>query len=228
MAEAKRYTMSGGAGSTVELPEDWFGVRVNKHAIYQATRAQKTNDRAGTASTRTRAELRGGGAKPWRQKGTGRARAGSNRSPLWVGGGTIFGPRPKNYRERVPRKMRQLAFRSALSQRAADGAVRVVEFEAFEAPKTARLVKAIAGWEAEGKVLFLTAAYDENLFKSGRNVPGLTFKKFGDASALDVLRHDVIVVEDGAWAGRPGDAADEAATAEDVTDADGSEEAPDA
>jgi large subunit ribosomal protein L4 len=202
MAEAKRYSMGGEAGSTVELPEDWFGVDVNKNVLYQATRAQRTNDRAGNASTKTRAEVRGGGAKPWRQKGTGRARAGSNRSPLWTGGGTIFGPRPKTWRERVPRKMRRLAFKSALSQRAREDAVRVVELEAFDAPKTQRLVKAIAGWEAAGKVLVLTATYDENLYKSGRNVPGLTIKKFGDASALDVLRHDVVVVEDGAWEAR--------------------------
>ena len=202
MAEAKRYSMGGEAGSTVELPEDWFGVEVNKNALYQATRAQRTNDRAGNASTKTRAEVRGGGAKPWRQKGTGRARAGSNRSPLWTGGGTIFGPRPKTWRERVPRKMRRLAFKSALSQRAREDSVRVVELEAFDAPKTQRLVKAIAGWEADGKVLVLTATYDENLYKSGRNVPGLTIKKFGDASALDVLRHDVVVVEDGAWEAR--------------------------
>jgi large subunit ribosomal protein L4 len=202
MAEAKRYSMGGEAGSTVELPEDWFGVEVNKNALYQATRAQRTNDRAGNASTKTRAEVRGGGAKPWRQKGTGRARAGSNRSPLWTGGGTIFGPRPKTWRERVPRKMRRLAFKSALSQRAREDSVRVVELEAFDAPKTQRLVKAIAGWEADGKVLVLTTTYDENLYKSGRNVPGLTIKKFGDASALDVLRHDVVVVEDGAWEAR--------------------------
>ena len=202
MAEAKRYSMGGEAGSTVELPEDWFGVEVNKNALYQATRAQRTNDRAGNASTKTRAEVRGGGAKPWRQKGTGRARAGSNRSPLWTGGGTIFGPRPKTWRERVPRKMRRLAFKSALSQRAREDAVRVVELEAFDAPKTQRLVKAIAGWEADGRVLVLTATYDENLYKSGRNVPGLTIKKFGDASALDVLRHDVVAVEDGAWEAR--------------------------
>jgi 50S ribosomal protein L4 len=145
----------------------------------------------------------GGGAKPWRQKGTGRARAGSNRSPLWKGGGTIFGPTPKNWHERVPQKVRRIAFASALSDKAADGLVRVVELEAFDAPKTQRLVKAMSGWDAEGRVLLLTRESDENLYKSGRNVAGLTIKKFGDASALDVLRHDVVAVEDGAWESRP-------------------------
>jgi large subunit ribosomal protein L4 len=203
MAEASRYTFAGSASGKTSLPDEWFGVEVNKSALYQATRAQRTNDRAGTASTLTRALVRGGGAKPWRQKGTGRARAGSNRSPLWTGGGTIFGPLPKTWHEKVPQKVRRLAFASALSDRAAEGRIRVVELEAFDAPRTQRLVKALAGWDVEGKTLLLTRAYDENLYKSGRNVPGLTVKKFADASALDVLRHDVIVVEDGAWESRP-------------------------
>lgn len=203
MAEASRYTMAGSTSGKVQLPDEWFGAEVNKSAMYQATRAQRTNSRAGTASTKTKALVRGGGAKPWRQKGTGRARAGSNRSPLWKGGGTIFGPTPKNWHERVPQKVRRIAFASALSDKAADGLVRIVELEAFEAPKTQRLVKALSGWDAEGRVLLLTRESDENLYKSGRNVARLTIKKFGDASALDVLRHDVVVVEDGAWESRP-------------------------
>lgn len=203
MAEASRYTFAGSASGKVQLPDEWFGAEVNKNALYQATRAQRTNDRAGTASTLTRALVRGGGAKPWRQKGTGRARAGSNRSPLWTGGGTTFGPLPKHWHERVPQKVRRIAFVSALSDKAADGQVRIVELEAFDAPRTQRMVKALAGWDAPGKVLILTRAYEENLFKSGRNVARLTIKKFADASALDVLRHDVVVVEDGAWDTRP-------------------------
>ena len=203
MAEAQRYTFAGPASGKVQLPDEWFGAEINKSALYQATRAQRTNDRAGTASTKTRALVRGGGAKPWRQKGTGRARAGSNRSPLWTGGGTTFGPLPKRWHEKVPQKVRRIAFVSALSDKAAEGQVRIVELEAFDAPRTQRLVKAVAGWEAEGRVLVLTRAYEENLFKSGRNVARLTLKKFADASALDVLRHDVVVVEDGAWDSRP-------------------------
>ena len=203
MAEASRYTFAGSASGKVQLPDEWFGAEVNKSAVYQATRAQRTNDRTGTASTKTRALVRGGGAKPWRQKGTGRARAGSNRSPLWKGGGTVFGPTPKNWHERVPQKVRRIAFASALSDKAAEGLVRVVELEAFDQPKTQRLVKALSGWDAEGRVLLLTRGYDDNLFRSGRNVARLTIKKFSDASSLDVLRHDVLVVEDGAWESRP-------------------------
>ncbi|MDX1623752.1 MAG: 50S ribosomal protein L4 [Gemmatimonadota bacterium] len=206
MVEANRYTASGPEEATVELPERWFGAEVNKNALYLAIRAEKTNSRAGTASTKTRAEKRGGGAKPWRQKGTGRARHGSIRSPIWTGGGVTHGPRPKKWREQVPRKVRRLAFRSALSQRAADGAVLVFELEPFEEPKTARLVRAIRRWELEedAKVLLLVAEVDENLLLSGRNVPWLTVKKFADASALDVLRHDVVAVEDGSWETRRG------------------------
>jgi len=204
MAGVTVHTMTGVSDRTVDLPAEWFGVEVNRHALYQATRAQRTNDRAGTASTQTRAEVRGGGAKPWRQKGTGRARAGSIRSPLWTGGGVIFGPRPKTWRERLPRRVRQIAFASALSDRAAEGRVRVVTLEAFEEPKTARLAKAVAGWDVEGgKLLILTTGHDENLVLSGRNLPRVTVKKFNDASALDVLLHDVVAVEDGAWATRP-------------------------
>ncbi|MGH7564282.1 MAG: 50S ribosomal protein L4 [Gemmatimonadota bacterium] len=204
MAEAKVYSMTGISDRQVTLPEAWFGARINRSAIYHATRAQRTNDRAGTASTQGRAEVRGGGAKPWRQKGTGRARAGSIRSPLWTGGGVIHGPRPKRWRERVPQRVRQIAFASALSDRARNGMVRVVSLEAFEEPKTSRLAKAVGGWDMEGaKVLVLTSGYDENLALSGRNLPRVTVKRFRDASALDVLLHEIVAVEEGAWETRP-------------------------
>jgi large subunit ribosomal protein L4 len=204
MAGVQVHTMAGISDRKVDLPAEWFGVEVNRHTLYQATRAQRTNDRAGTASTLTRAKVRGGGAKPWRQKGTGRARAGSIRSPLWTGGGVIFGPQPKAWRERLPKRVRQIAFASALSDRAAHGQVRVVALESFEEPRTARLAKAVAGWDtAGGKLLILTAGHDENLVLSARNLPRVTVKKFSDASALDVLLHDVVAVEDGAWSTRP-------------------------
>lgn len=206
MAKATRYTFSGSSGA-VTLPDEWFGSQVNRNAMYQAVRAQQTNDRAGTAHSKTRKEVRGGGAKPWRQKGTGRARVGSIRSPLWKGGGVIHGPRAKRWHLDVPRQVRRTAFRSALTQKAIDGAIRVVELDSFDEPRTQRLAKALKGWDVEGaKVLFLTATYEENLYKSGRNIPGLTVKRFRDASTLDVLRHDVLVVEEGAWTTRGGEA----------------------
>ncbi len=201
--------MTGISDRQVTLPKAWFGSQINRSALYQATRAQRTNDRAGTASTRGRAEVRGGGAKPWRQKGTGRARAGSIRSPLWTGGGVIHGPRPKQWRERVPQRVRQIAFASALTDRAANGMIRVVSLEAFGEPKTSRLAKAVGGWDIEGgKVLLLTSGYDENFALSGRNLPQVTVKRFRDASALDVLLHEVVAVEEGAWETRPAPEAD--------------------
>ncbi|MFN2420737.1 MAG: 50S ribosomal protein L4 [Gemmatimonadota bacterium] len=201
MAEVTCYALNGEERGTVELPTQWFDAEINRHALYQATRAERTNQRAGTASTLTRAEVRGGGAKPWRQKGTGRARAGSNRSPLWTGGGVIHGPRPKNWHEKVPLKVRRTAFASALTDKAREGAVRIVELESFEEPKTKRLVEAFGKWDAADgrKVLFLTVGFDDKLYRSARNVAWLSIKRFADASALDVVLHDLIVVENKAW-----------------------------
>ena len=211
MAEVTYYGFGGEERGTVELPARWFDAEVNKNVLYQATKAERTNLRAGTASTKTRAEVRGGGTKPWRQKGTGRARVGSIRSPLWTGGGVIHGPRPKEWRERVPQKVRRTAFASALTDKARSGDLRVVELEAFETPKTKRLLAALAGWNAADgrKVLFLTVSFDEILYRSGANVPWLTIKKFADASAFDVLGHDLVVIENGAWTTRAGNGGEE-------------------
>jgi len=201
MAKVTCYGFDGEGKGSVDLPGQWFGAEVNKNVLYQAARAERTNRRAGTANTLTRAQVRGGGAKPWRQKGTGRARAGSIRSPLWPGGGRVHGPKSKHWNERVPQQVRRAAFASALTDRAQGGAVRVVELDAFEAPKTKRLVEALGRWEAGdgARTLLLTSRYDDALYRSGRNVAWLTIKKFADASALDVLDHDTIVVEKGAW-----------------------------
>lgn len=209
MAEVSVYTLSGVADRKVTLPDVWFGAEINRSALYHATRAQRTNARAGTASTLGRAEVRGGGAKPWRQKGTGRARAGSIRSPLWTGGGVIHGPKAKRWRERLPKRVRQVALASALTDRASGGMVRVISIEPFSEPKTARLAKAIGGWDVEGgKLLLLTSGYDENLVLSGRNLPRVTIKQFRDVSALDVLLHDFVAVEEGAWDTRPAPSAE--------------------
>lgn len=195
---------SGGKAGTVELDDAIFGIQPNVPVMHQVVTAQLAARRSGGQSTLTRAEVRGGGAKPWRQKGTGRARAGSIRSPLWTGGGVIHGPRSKRWRERVPQRVRQIAFASALTDRAANGMVRIVTMEGFAEPKTARLAKAVGTWDVEGgKVLVLTSGYDENRALSGRNLPRVTVKQFRDASALDVLLHDVVAVEEGAWETRP-------------------------
>lgn len=203
MTRVTCYSIEGASDRQVDLPDEWFGAEVNRHVMYQAVRAQRTNSRSGTASTKTRAEVRGSSAKPWRQKGTGRARAGSLRSPLWEGGGVIHGPKPKRWRERISHRVRRAAFASALTDRAQGGRVRVVELGTFEEPSTARLARAIDRWDAEGKVLLLIRRTDRNILLSGRNLPKVTVKKFSDASAHDVLIHDVVAVEDGAWDTRP-------------------------
>ncbi len=199
MTRVTCYTVEGSSDRQVELPDEWFGAEINRHVMYQAVRAQRTNSRAGTASSKTRAEVRGSSAKPWRQKGTGRARVGSLRSPLWEGGGVIHGPKPKRWRERVPHQVRSAAFVSALSDRAQSGLVRVVELGVFEEPSTARLARAIDRWDVEGKVLLLIREAERNILLSGRNLARVTVKKFSDASAHDVLIHDVVAIEDGAW-----------------------------
>jgi large subunit ribosomal protein L4 len=168
--------------------------------VHQAVRVYLANQRQGTASTKTRGEVSGSGAKPWRQKGTGRARAGTRTSPLWTGGGIIFGPEPRDHHQRLPKALRRLALRSVLRARLDEGALAVVSLEAFDRPRTARLARALAairGAAEKGReVLLLTAGYEENLFLSGRNVPGLTMKQFRDVTAYEVLRHSLVLIED--------------------------------
>ncbi len=176
-----------------ELGDYYFGCEVNHSAMHQVVRMQLALSRAGTASTRTRGELRGGGAKPWRQKGTGRARAGSNRSPIWRGGGTIFGPTPRDYGFKVNRKVRRLALRSALSARAMEDAVTVLENLEFEAPSTKTAAEILGKLGIEESMLLVTADYDENVEKSFRNIPGAGLLTLATLNTYDVLSSDRIV-----------------------------------
>jgi large subunit ribosomal protein L4 len=160
------------------------------------------NQRQGTAATKTRSFVSGGNQKPWKQKGTGRARQGSTRAPHWRGGGTVFGPIPRDYRTDIPRKVKQLARKSALNARAREGALHVVERFAFRAPKTAQLAELLGTLGLEGqKVLVLTAGSNTNVFLSGRNLPSVEVLPFVEASAYDVLWSDATVVEEGALTG---------------------------
>ena len=173
MLEARHYAADATAKGNYALPAEFDGV-VNEGALYHAVRAYRNNQRQGNASTKTKAEVSGGNRKPWRQKGTGRARQGSIRAPQWAGGGVVFGPRPRSYRTDLPRKVRQVARRSALNARARDGAVLVVEPLDFEAPKTQRLVALLEGMGVAGqRVLILTAEHRPQVYLSGRNVPGV-------------------------------------------------------
>src|SRR5262245_47485251 len=153
MASVKLTTKAGKAGKAIDLDDAWFGVEANVPLMHQVITAQLAARRAGTQSTKTRAEVAGGGAKPWRQKGTGRGRAGSTRQPNFVGGGVTHAPKPRSYAQRTPKKMISLALRSALSDRAAEGRVAVLDAWSFEKPSTKSAVAALASLGVEGKAL---------------------------------------------------------------------------
>ena len=203
MIEAPHYSASGSKHkSAFALPAELFDGTVHEPVLHQAIKTHLANQRQGTAKTKTRSFISGGNQKPWRQKGTGRARQGSIRSPLWRGGGTVFGPIPRDYRADLPRKVRQLARRSALNARAREGSLLVVEAMHFEAPKTKQLAGLLGKLGLEGKkVLVLSHGLNRNLYLSGRNLPAAEVMSFSDASAYDVLWSDAVVVEQAALGG---------------------------
>jgi large subunit ribosomal protein L4 len=186
-------TPSGGSAGSVELDEAVFGIEPNLAVLHQVVTAQLAAARSGTQSTKTRAEVRGGGKKPWRQKGTGRARQGSTRSPQWVGGGVALGPKPRDYRQKTPKKMVQLALRSALSDRARAGRVAVVETWSFETPKTRDAKAALAALGMEGNVLVVLDRDDDVAFRSFRNLPDVQLLLRGELNAYDILCNDWLV-----------------------------------
>lgn len=203
MLEAPHYTAAGARRpGGFALPADYFDGTVNEPVLHQAVRAFLNNQRQGTAQTKTRSFVSGGNQKPWKQKGTGRARQGSTRAPHWRGGGTVFGPQPRDYTTEIPRKVRQLARRSALNARARERGLHVVERLAFPAPKTRQLAELLGKLGVEDrKVLVLTAAHNPNAYLSGRNLPDVQVMRWTDASAYDVLWADALVVEEGAITG---------------------------
>jgi large subunit ribosomal protein L4 len=203
MIEAPHYTSAGAKrDAKFALPADYFDGTVNEPVLHQAVKVFLNNQRQGTAATKTRSFVSGGNQKPWRQKGTGRARQGSTRAPHWRGGGTVFGPQPRDYRTDIPRKVKQLARKSALNARAREGALHVVERFAFRAPKTAQLAALLASLDLEGrKVLVLTAGSNQAVYLSGRNLPTVEVMPYAEASAYDVLWSDATVVEEGALTG---------------------------
>ncbi len=184
----------GSSTGNVGLPAEVFEVQVNVPVMHRAVRAQRAAARSGTHDTRTRGEVRGGGKKPWRQKGTGRARQGSIRSPQWVGGGVVFGPHPRDYTLRVNKKERRLALRSALSARHAEGAVLVLDELAFDAPKTAQAVALLRALKLDGrKVLVAVEGTEEAALKSFRNLPLVHVLLTGQLNTYDVLYADALV-----------------------------------
>ena len=203
MIEAPHYSPAGAKrNAAFALPADPFDGTVNEPVLHQAVKVFLNNQRQGTAKTKSRSFVSGGNQKPWKQKGTGRARQGSTRAPHWRGGGIVFGPTPRDYRTEIPRKVKQLARKSALNARAREGALHVVEQFAFRTPKTARLAALLASLGlADRKVLVLSAATNEALYLSGRNLATVDVMPFAQASAYDVLWADAVVVEEGALTG---------------------------
>jgi large subunit ribosomal protein L4 len=203
MIEAPHYSSAGAKrDASFALPAEYFDGTVNEPVLHQAVKVFLNNQRQGTAATKTRSFVSGGNQKPWKQKGTGRARQGSTRAPHWRGGGTVFGPHPRDYRTDIPRKVKQLARKSALNARAREGALHVVERFAFRRPKTAQLAGLLDSLGLDGrKVLVLTANGDENVYLSGRNLPAVEVMPYLQASAYDVLWSEAVVVEEGALTG---------------------------
>lgn len=187
--------IDGGTKGEIELPKSLFGIKPSQHAVYEACKTNLASRRRGTASTKTRSEVRGGGRKPWRQKGTGRARIGSIRSPIWVGGGVAFGPKPRDYGYRIPKKVRKLALKSALSAKALEEKIHVVEDFSFSEPRTKTMEDVLRALGLKGKeTLLLVSSFDENVFKSGRNLRYLTIKPAKDLNCYEVLRSEYLVV----------------------------------
>jgi large subunit ribosomal protein L4 len=184
------------SGEKLDLSDEIFGVEPNDHAIYLSVKAYLANQRQGTHKAKERAEVRGGGRKPWRQKGRGAARVGTTRSPLWVGGGTIFGPRPRNYRQDLPKKVKRLARRSAFSYKVKDEQLIVIQDFTFETPKTKEFLAMLQALKSDGKkVLLLTGTSDVVVYKSGRNIPKVKILEAGKASTYDILNNQVLILQ---------------------------------
>jgi len=194
MPKVAVYSTSGEQVGEMELSDEVFGEEINEAVIYEVALSQMANARVGTASAKTRGEVRGGGRKPWRQKGTGRARAGSIRSPLWKGGGVVFGPKPRDYSYRLPRKVRRLALRSALSSKVAEDNLIVLDALKFEEPKTKKMLEILKTFKADKKAVVVTEKDNENAYKSARNLPGILHRSAENLSVLDIVTHEKLLV----------------------------------
>src|SRR5215475_1792782 len=196
---ANAYSARGTARDSIALPEALFDGTVNMPVMHQAVKAYLANQRQGNAATKIRKYVTGGNQKPWKQKGTGRARQGSTRAPHWVGGGTVFGPIPRSYAQYVPRQVRALARKSAFNARARENAIFVIEALDYDAPRTSRLAALVdAIGVGEQKVLILTDGAKTNVFLSGRNLPSVHVMPYGDVSTYHLLWSDVVRIEAGA------------------------------
>ena len=194
MPKVALYNMSGAQIGEIDLNEDVFGIKPNKAVLYDFVKMQLANKRAGTSSTKTRAEVRGGGRKPWRQKGTGRARVGSTRNPIWRTGGIAFGPKPRDYSYKLPRKIRRLAMKSMLSSKVLQNNLIIVDELIFEEPKTRLMVQVLENLKAGKKTLLVTADGNVNVVKSASNIPGVKPLRADSINVYDLMNHETLLL----------------------------------
>jgi len=194
MAKLTLYDMKGKETGSIEVKDEIFGVEINQNAVHDVVKNYLANQRQGTQSAKTRAEVRGGGAKPYRQKGTGRARQGSRVAPNHVGGGVVFAPKPRDYRYSVPKKEKRIAMLSILSSKVAENEIIVIDELSFEGPKTKDMVSFLSAVKAEKKALILTAEKDENVVKSAANIPGVETSYVGRMNVYEILNHTSFIV----------------------------------
>ncbi|SFJ80392.1 MULTISPECIES: 50S ribosomal protein L4 [unclassified Bacillus (in: firmicutes)] len=194
MPKVKLFNQTGSEVGEIQLAETIFGIEPNEAVLFEAVTMQRASLRQGTHKVKTRSEVRGGGRKPWRQKGTGRARQGSIRSPQWRGGGTVFGPTPRSYAYKLPKKVRRLAIKSALATKVVENNIVVLEDLVLNAPKTKDMVAVLKGLAVEKKALIVTADANEAVELSARNIPGVTVITADGVNVLDVLHHDKLIM----------------------------------
>lgn len=194
MPKVSVYNLEGQAVGEIELSDTVFGAKVNEALLHDAVVTYLHNQRQGNASTKTRSEVRGGGRKPWRQKGTGRARHGSIRSPIWVGGGVTFGPKPRDFRKAMPKKARRAALRSALTSKVNDGSLIVLDELKMAEPKTKDMAAMLSRFDGERKPLIVLAEQDRNVELSTRNLPGADTARARDINVYQVLNHNKVLL----------------------------------
>ncbi|GER67259.1 50S ribosomal protein L4 [Weizmannia acidilactici] len=194
MPKVALYNQNGSQVGEVELKDAVFGIEPNEHVLFEAIIMQRASLRQGTHKVKGRSEVSGGGRKPWRQKGTGRARQGSIRAPQWRGGGTVFGPVPRSYSYKLPKKVRRLAIKSALSSKVQENNILVLDALNFDAPKTKDFVAVLKNLSVDKKALVVTDVLNENVALSARNIPGVTVVDAAGVNVLDVVSHDKLIM----------------------------------
>lgn len=194
MPKVTLFKQDGSNAGEVELNEAVFGIEPNEHVLHEAVVMQRASARQGTHAVKNRSAVRGGGRKPWRQKGTGRARQGSIRSPQWVGGGVVFGPTPRSYSYKLPKKVRRLALKSALSSKVKEEGIFVLESLAIDAPKTKEVINLLDALKVDDKVLIVTADREETIVRSANNLQTVKVLTVGELNVLDLITYDKLVI----------------------------------